>query len=66
MCLDFKKVRAARFIYFVERESQLVPFRFNISFLFFPLVIPGEDKRIKEFYQSRGLERIIQPSGDGE
>ncbi|XP_064200275.1 polycomb group RING finger protein 1 isoform X1 [Anguilla rostrata] len=31
-------------------------------------LVPGlqesEDKRIKEFYQSRGLERIIQPSGD--
>lgn len=26
----------------------------------------GEDKRIKEFYQSRGLERVIQPAGDGE
>lgn len=26
----------------------------------------GEDKRIKEFYQSRGLERIIQPAGDGK
>ncbi|KTG38065.1 hypothetical protein cypCar_00042039 [Cyprinus carpio] len=31
-------------------------------------LVPGlqesEDKRIKEFYQSRGLERIIQPSGE--
>ncbi|KAG8003841.1 Polycomb group RING finger protein 1 [Nibea albiflora] len=31
-------------------------------------LVPGlqesEDKRIKEFYQSRGLERVIQPSGD--
>uniref|UniRef100_A0A8B9KUD4 Polycomb group RING finger protein 1 n=1 Tax=Astyanax mexicanus TaxID=7994 RepID=A0A8B9KUD4_ASTMX len=31
-------------------------------------LVPGlqesEDKRIREFYQSRGLERIIQPSGD--
>ena len=27
---------------------------------------PGEDQRIKEFYQSRGLERVVQPSGDGE
>lgn len=26
----------------------------------------GEDKRIKEFYQSRGLERVIQPAGDGK
>ncbi|XP_028445992.1 polycomb group RING finger protein 1 [Perca flavescens] len=24
----------------------------------------SEDKRIKEFYQSRGLERVIQPTGD--
>ncbi|KAM9850033.1 polycomb group RING finger protein 1 isoform 1-T1 [Aulostomus maculatus] len=31
-------------------------------------LVPGlqesEDKRIKEFYQSRGLERVIQPAGD--
>ncbi|XP_078145345.1 polycomb group RING finger protein 1 isoform X1 [Centroberyx gerrardi] len=31
-------------------------------------LVPGlqesEDKRIKEFYQSRGLERVIQPTGD--
>ncbi|KTG47608.1 hypothetical protein cypCar_00000639 [Cyprinus carpio] len=31
-------------------------------------LVPGlqesEDKRIKEFYQSRGLERILQPSGE--
>ncbi|XP_017328877.1 polycomb group RING finger protein 1 isoform X3 [Ictalurus punctatus] len=31
-------------------------------------LVPGlqesEDKRIREFYQSRGLERIIQPLGD--
>uniref|UniRef100_A0A671PAT4 Polycomb group RING finger protein 1 n=1 Tax=Sinocyclocheilus anshuiensis TaxID=1608454 RepID=A0A671PAT4_9TELE len=34
------------------------------SWLNNPLIFSGEDKRIKEFYQSRGLERIIQPSGD--
>uniref|UniRef100_A0A3B3UTA2 Polycomb group RING finger protein 1 n=1 Tax=Poecilia latipinna TaxID=48699 RepID=A0A3B3UTA2_9TELE len=32
-------------------------------------LVPGlqesEDKRIKDFYQSRGLERVIQPAGDG-
>lgn len=33
---------------------------------FFVPMGPGEDKRIKEFYQSRGLERVIQPAGDGE
>ncbi|KAM9413278.1 polycomb group RING finger protein 1-like isoform 3-T3 [Salvelinus alpinus] len=31
-------------------------------------LVPGlqesEDKRIKEFYQSRGLERVVQPSGE--
>ncbi|KAM9377738.1 LOW QUALITY PROTEIN: polycomb group RING finger protein 1-like [Pholidichthys leucotaenia] len=31
-------------------------------------LVPGlqesEDKRIKEFYQSRGLERVVQPTGD--
>ncbi|XP_069572619.1 polycomb group RING finger protein 1 isoform X1 [Brachyistius frenatus] len=31
-------------------------------------LVPGlqesEDKRIKEFYQSRGLERVVQPGGD--
>uniref|UniRef100_A0A3B5PSI7 Polycomb group RING finger protein 1 n=1 Tax=Xiphophorus maculatus TaxID=8083 RepID=A0A3B5PSI7_XIPMA len=31
-------------------------------------LVPGlqesEDKRIKDFYQSRGLERVIQPAGD--
>ncbi|XP_036072213.1 polycomb group RING finger protein 1 isoform X2 [Oryzias melastigma] len=31
-------------------------------------LVPGlqesEDKRIKEFYQSRGLERVVQPAGD--
>lgn len=36
------------------------------SWLYIHLVFSGEDKRIKEFYQSRGLERIIQPSGEGK
>uniref|UniRef100_A0A3B3D003 Polycomb group RING finger protein 1 n=1 Tax=Oryzias melastigma TaxID=30732 RepID=A0A3B3D003_ORYME len=29
-------------------------------------LVPGlqENKRIKEFYQSRGLERVVQPAGD--
>lgn len=36
------------------------------SWLNIHLVFSGEDKRIKEFYQSRGLERIIQPSGEGK
>lgn len=40
---------------------------FSLSdFFFFVLVETGEDKRIKEFYQSRGLERVIQPAGDGK
>lgn len=38
---------------------------FSLCFLCVMSVQSGEDKRIKEFYQSRGLERIIQPSGDG-
>jgi hypothetical protein len=25
----------------------------------------GEEKRIREFYQSRGLDRVSQPSGEG-
>lgn len=25
----------------------------------------GEEKRIREFYQSRGLDRVTQPSGEG-
>lgn len=37
---------------------------FNKLFVFYALT--GEDKRIKEFYQSRGLERVIQPAGDGK
>lgn len=27
--------------------------------------LPGEEKRIREFYQSRGLDRVTQPSGEG-
>lgn len=38
---------------------------FSLCFLCVMSVYSGEDKRIKEFYQSRGLERIVQPSGDG-
>lgn len=37
-----------------------------ISVMFVQYLCSGEDKRIKEFYQSRGLERVIQPSGDGK
>lgn len=29
------------------------------------LSLAGEEKRIREFYQSRGLDRVTQPSGDG-
>ncbi|XP_016161254.1 PREDICTED: polycomb group RING finger protein 1-like [Ficedula albicollis] len=29
-----------------------------------PPVLAGEEKRIREFYQSRGLDRVTQPSGD--
>ncbi|NXY39373.1 PCGF1 protein, partial [Pomatorhinus ruficollis] len=28
------------------------------------LSLAGEEKRIREFYQSRGLDRVTQPSGD--
>lgn len=42
-------------------KSELCVFHY-----FFFLVETGEDKRIKEFYQSRGLERVIQPAGDGK
>lgn len=39
--------------------------RYWMLFFFFYCFL-GEDKRIREFYQSRGLERIIQPIGDGK
>lgn len=35
-------------------------------YIFLSFCSTGEDKRIKEFYQSRGLERVIQPAGDGK
>uniref|UniRef100_A0A8C6SII1 Polycomb group RING finger protein 1 n=1 Tax=Neogobius melanostomus TaxID=47308 RepID=A0A8C6SII1_9GOBI len=36
----------------------------DIVFKLVPGLQESEDKRIKEFYQSRGLERVIQPAGD--
>uniref|UniRef100_A0A8C9XYE5 Polycomb group RING finger protein 1 n=1 Tax=Sander lucioperca TaxID=283035 RepID=A0A8C9XYE5_SANLU len=36
----------------------------DIVFKLVPGLQESEDKRIKEFYQSRGLERVIQPTGD--
>lgn len=39
---------------------------FKNYYCFLLLDKTGEDKRIKEFYQSRGLERVIQPAGDGK
>ncbi|XP_051506373.1 polycomb group RING finger protein 1-like isoform X5 [Myxocyprinus asiaticus] len=36
----------------------------DIVFKLVPGLQESEDKRIKEFYQSRGLERIIQPPGE--
>uniref|UniRef100_A0A8C5AYN2 Polycomb group RING finger protein 1 n=1 Tax=Gadus morhua TaxID=8049 RepID=A0A8C5AYN2_GADMO len=36
----------------------------DIVFKLVPGLQESEDQRIKEFYQSRGLERVVQPSGD--
>lgn len=44
---------------------EMVAWSSLFSLSLFMSIYSGEDKRIKEFYQSRGLERIVQPSGDG-
>uniref|UniRef100_A0A8C7WSF6 Uncharacterized protein n=1 Tax=Oryzias sinensis TaxID=183150 RepID=A0A8C7WSF6_9TELE len=37
---------------------------YRCVFLWF--MCSGEDKRIRDFYQSRGLERVVQPAGDSK
>ena len=37
----------------------------GLIFYFLYSRLLGEEKRIREFYQSRGLDRVTQPSGEG-